>query len=681
MAFRFKRLSLYFSVHLLLLITAIFIGLILFSLRSEIKYATQHQQESFAQLLNVTELLTANALWQYNNIDIAASGDSLFQIPEVVMVQIIDNRNIERYYQVKSGPSTESEYLHRYDRLLYKNDVPVGEVIIVFTDYYAYQQVYANTLNRFWQLGIVFTILGVAIWRITRPIVRDILYLTESAHEMAAGDLKRKIKLEANDELGTLAASLSRMSDNLRAQLEESKNNEARFRSLVANIPGIVYRCSPDEEWTMDFISPNVEEITGYPPQDFLGERVRSFASIIHPDDRDAVKSSVSQDILHKRSYNIEYRIICRDASVRWMQEKGQEIYDDKNRLLWLDGIIFDITESKQIETRLQQYTTHLETSNSLAGLILSSSDFTTISQEILKKLQAAISCSEVALFAFSLDQQQVRLLAALGPVPEIWQEQPCQPAANYPWLKQLQNGSALSIHEKTVLELATDASPDHIEYPLLMGAKLVGSLHLAALPQTAFSSKDCEMVKTLSTLLALALQRHELEEQRQTFETALRNSERKYRTLFEGANDAFLIIENGRFIEFNEKTLELFGRRREEMFMAQAQDFSPQFQMDGRTSSEAEKTYINLALSGEPQSFLWTHLHASGTPFTVEVNLNRIFLPPHTFIVAALRDVTERLQTQERLQQANITLEKRLTDTLRKLDEAKRGLEQRHSS
>lgn len=185
-------------------------------------------------------------------------------------------------------------------------------------------------------------------------------------------------------------------------------------------------------------------------------------------------------------------------------------------------------------------------------------------------------------------------------------------------------------------------------------------------------------MAMTLSTLLALALQRHELEEQRQTFETALRNSERKYRTLFEGANDAFLIIENGRFIEFNEKMLELFGRSREEMFLAKAQDFSPQFQMDGRASSEAEKEYLDLALSGEPQSFLWTHLHANGTPFTVEVNLTRIFLPPHTYLVAALRDVTDRLRSQDRLQQANATLEKRLADSLKRLDEAKRDLDRR---
>ena len=290
MKVRFKRISLYLSVNLLVMIVAIFIGLTVFSLRSELNYTKQHQQDAFAQILNITELSTANALWQYNNLDIAANGDSLFQNPEIVMVEIIDNRNIERYYQVKSGPQTNEEYLHRYDRLLYKNDVPVGEIIIVFTNYYAYQQVYANAVNRFWQLGVVFAILGFAIWRITRPIVNNIQLLTAAAREMAAGNLDRGVEIASDDELGTLAALLNQMSGNLRDHLSELRANEARFRSLIANIPDIVYRCSADEDWTMDFISPNVEEITGYPATDFLGDHVRSFASIIHPDDRDAVR-------------------------------------------------------------------------------------------------------------------------------------------------------------------------------------------------------------------------------------------------------------------------------------------------------------------------------------------------------------------------------------------------------
>ncbi|WP_346356004.1 PAS domain S-box protein [Azotosporobacter soli] len=678
MPFRFRRLTVYFSTHLLVLMIAMFFTLSLVSLHEELNYTSHRQQESFAQILNVTELSTANALWQYNNVDIEASGDSLFQNPEIVMVQLIDNRNIERYYRVKSGPSTADEYLHRYDRLLYKNNVPVGEIVIVFTNYYAQQQVYANALGKAQQLALILCILGFAIWLITRPIVNDIRHLTLSAQTMAAGDLSRSIRLTTRDELGALAVSFNQIAGNLQEHLSELQINEARFRSLVANIPGIVYRCSPDENWTMEFISDTVEEISGYPASDFINNQVRSFSSIIHPDDRAYVAASLSDVSGSHRSYSIEYRIIARDASIHWMHENGQEIYDENQTLLWLDGIIFDISGRKETDTRLQQYTQRLEAGNHLASLILSAAPLSTISLEIINKLTSVIPCSEAALFSFPLNKPQVCLLAASGPIPLHWQDNLSQPAAKYPWVEKLQAGLPLAINDQegVAQPLEKDDTPIHMEFPLLMGSQLIGTLHLAALPGKVFSSDDQAMAASVSSLLALALQRHELEEQRIEAETALRNSERKYRTLFEGANDAFLIIENDRFVECNEKLLHLFGRTREELLHASPLDFSPPTQIDGRSSAEAATEYLKLALNGEAQCFLWNHLHADGSLFTVEISLNRIFLPPKTLIIAALRDVTDRLLAQDRLQRANEDLERRVSERTAQLESANRELE-----
>jgi PAS domain-containing protein len=52
-------------------------------------------------------------------------------------------------------------------------------------------------------------------------------------------------------------------------------------------MPGIPFRCLPDRQWTMTFISPGIEELSGYPAGDFINNRKRSIVELIHPDDRD----------------------------------------------------------------------------------------------------------------------------------------------------------------------------------------------------------------------------------------------------------------------------------------------------------------------------------------------------------------------------------------------------------
>lgn len=144
-------------------------------------------------------------------------------------------------------------------------------------------------------------------------------------------------------------------------QVEETlRESEERFRSLVANVPGAVYHCAYDENWTMEFISDAIEEVSGYPASDFINNQVRSFVSIIHPEDTEMLEQIAENSIAARQPYIIEYRIIRADGNVRWVAERGQGIYKE-GELLYLDGVIFDITEQKQAEVALQRKTLEQE--------------------------------------------------------------------------------------------------------------------------------------------------------------------------------------------------------------------------------------------------------------------------------------------------------------------------------
>ena len=131
--------------------------------------------------------------------------------------------------------------------------------------------------------------------------------------------------------------------------------SEALLGSLVANIPGAVYRCACDEHWTMEWLSDEIEAISGYPASDFIHSAVRTFVSIIHPDDRDHVARSVMDGIERGRPYGLEYRIVRCDGGVRWVLERGQaqEVGDGRR---WLVGAIFDITARRAAEQALREH-------------------------------------------------------------------------------------------------------------------------------------------------------------------------------------------------------------------------------------------------------------------------------------------------------------------------------------
>jgi PAS domain S-box-containing protein len=133
---------------------------------------------------------------------------------------------------------------------------------------------------------------------------------------------------------------------------QKYQRDRARFETLVSNIPGAVYRCANDAAWTMEFISGQIEMISGYAASDFILNAVRTFTSIIHQDDVVHVFNAVNDGVQTRRPYNIDYRIVHRDGGIRQVHERGTGIFAADGTLMYLDGVIFDITDTGLNHTR-----------------------------------------------------------------------------------------------------------------------------------------------------------------------------------------------------------------------------------------------------------------------------------------------------------------------------------------
>ncbi|MDY6781393.1 MAG: PAS domain S-box protein [Cyanobacteriota bacterium] len=139
-----------------------------------------------------------------------------------------------------------------------------------------------------------------------------------------------------------------------RQQLESAlRQSEIRFRTLVENIPGAIYRCRADGNRTIEYISEEIATISGYSVASVIDSDERGLNCMIHPEDASRVEKIIRRAIAERMPYRAEYRLICADGSFKWVADGGQGFFDDEGQLLGLDGAIFDISDRKGVEEEL----------------------------------------------------------------------------------------------------------------------------------------------------------------------------------------------------------------------------------------------------------------------------------------------------------------------------------------
>lgn len=215
---------------------------------------------------------------------------------------------------------------------------------------------YVEALKRSLQATTTLAIFCVILWLFfEKTLTQRAAQLVEASNLLAKGNLNFRAKLQGSDELAHISAAFDRMADRIQTDTEILQQSEERFRSLVSNIPGIIYRAANDHHRTIEFISDAIAEISGYPASDFIDNRVRTFVSIIHPEDLVRVETLFEVSIAQRQPYMLEYQIVRADGSIRWVYEQGQGICNSSGDIIWLDGAIFDISARKQAETALQE--------------------------------------------------------------------------------------------------------------------------------------------------------------------------------------------------------------------------------------------------------------------------------------------------------------------------------------
>jgi PAS domain S-box-containing protein len=397
-----------------------------------------------------------------------------------------------------------------------------------------------------------------------------------------------------------------------------ARTSEETFKALVSNVPGAIYRCAMDSDWTMEFLSDAAEQITGYPASDFIQNRVRSYASIIHPDDAALVAEAVGDGA----PYSVEYRIVRADGSTRWLFERGQAVRDARGAL-WLDGAIFDVSEQKAVE----------EERLKLAAIVESSAD-AIMSSSPDGRFRSWNAGAE-RMFGYTADEVAGKPISLLTP----------------------------SDREREAIERLQE---------VLVGGEVV---HL----ETLRERKDGSLVEVAFTyspvrdasgeIVGVSAIGHDISERKRA-EEALRESEGKFRSFVETTQEwVWAVGEDGCLTYSNPAVERILGYRPEELLGRHGvelvhKDDRERIVLLAREPGALRKGWSGLVLRWRHKDGSYRHLEGTATPLLDEAGATRGFRGTN-------RDVTERVRAEEERERL-LAIERAQNQRLRELDKLK---------
>jgi PAS domain S-box-containing protein len=234
------------------------------------------------------------------------------------------------------------------------------------------------------------------------------------------------LKAGAHDFLlkGKLARLIPAIERELRdAETRRSRREaELRYKLLVEQLPIIVYVNPVDRMSSTTYVSPQIQNILGYRPEEWLADP-EFWQKRIHPDDREAVLTNVERSDLTGTPFDMEYRMLARDGRVVWFQDQTILVRDHNGQPLYWQGLKIDITKRKQAEDEILKLNAELERrveerTKELGRALRAKDEFlANMSHELRTPLNAILGLSEslIELAAGPLTEKQHKYVGMIS--------------------------------------------------------------------------------------------------------------------------------------------------------------------------------------------------------------------------------------------------------------------------
>jgi len=421
-------------------------------------------------------------------------------------------------------------------------------------------------------------------------------------------------------------------------RMELVTDTQRQFSALLGNLPGIVYRCRNDENWTMEFISKGCKELTGYLPEDLILNKVVSFNSVIFPEDRDHVRRSILENIRISQPFTIEYRITRADGKIRWVWENGRGVFDSRGTLLYLEGFITDITEQKHSELRQKVL------------FDISKASYTAISvddifRSIHETLKQIIDAENFYIAIYDKTNDTLALPYQVDSKDKF---------AVFPAGKTLtgyvvQIRKPLLATENIIKDLAATGqieivgSPAKVWLgaPLIISGDVIGVIAVQSYTDPGqYTYQELELLKFVADHIAIVISRKRVEESFQKEKAYLDQ-------LFEGSSEAIIMLDiHGNITKINSEFIRLFGYTEPEIVGKPIDDFiaTPEYLNEAKEITSGVFQRITASLETKRK-------HKDGRLIDVSLLVTPIIIDNHTAGAYGIyRDITDRKRIEKNL-------------------------------
>jgi len=353
--------------------------------------------------------------------------------------------------------------------------------------------------------------------------------------------------------------------------------------------------------------------IFGYEPQEFV-PYLKKFMEGVHPEDRKMVRENIDAALYRGKPYDFEHRIVRPDGEVRVVYRRAEVIFDEEGEPWRMIGTVHDVTEHERAEKALQESEARLRTVVQSLGEGLLITDPRDVILYVNPRLTELTGYTEEEV----LGRPAYELLLP----PEQWPE--------------------MLRRDKERMEGVSERYEVHLK-------RKDGSFFWAETNATPYRDASGEIVGTLGAITDIT--------ERRLTEEALKESEERFRQLFEQSVDAvFVHDERGRLVDCNSQACRLLGYTREELLDLTVHDLSHNMLTEEERELKERNggTLWQRVTTGEPGMFAFSHEEVNqrkdGTTFPVEVRVGSVDYGGRRMILASLRDITERKMFEAQL-------------------------------
>lgn len=388
------------------------------------------------------------------------------------------------------------------------------------------------------------------------------------------------------------------ITERLQAQhaLQES---EERFRRLTENAADIIFRFRTNPERGFEYVSPAVESVLGYKPEDFYADPDLG-GRIVHAEDRRLLQQMITQGDLQP----MVFRWTAKNGAQVWLDSRLVAIRDDEQQLVAIEGVMRDVTERKRWEDRLRE------------------------SEERFRKI---FEEGPLGMAIVGLDGRFMQANPTLCSMLGYTEEQLTQKTVvevGHPDDAESNAGLARDV-------FAGKVSSIHMERRCMTGD---GRTIWARITASAIHSQDGAVSYVLSMVEDVT--------ERKRWEDALRESEAKFRTMAETVAAAAFIFQGGRMRYVNPAAERITGYSRDEILQMNFWDIiHPDFREQVRRRGLARQRGEHL-----PGSYEVKLVRKDGAECWVHLTAGRIDYDGRPAVLGAAFDITERKRVEAEL-------------------------------